>query len=124
LNPNDIYIANCVLEKSDDMRERTADGKPKWMVKNLFELKRPTNVVFENNVLRHSWVGPQNGFGQSAQRRGSRMRHNYLRAELSRNRVSVPRRVLESTHLHEHPHSTMRQAAGFEARRRGRNLKG
>jgi hypothetical protein len=62
LNPNDIYIAHCVLEKTDDMRERTADGKPKWMVKNLFELKRATNVVFENNVLRTSWAGAQNGF--------------------------------------------------------------
>lgn len=62
LNPSDIYIANCILEKTEDMRERRADGKPRWMVKNLFELKRATNVVFENNICRNNWAGAQNGF--------------------------------------------------------------
>jgi hypothetical protein len=62
LNPSDIYIANCLLEKTDDMRELTPEGKPKWLVKNLFELKRAVNVVFENNTLRNSWAGAQNGF--------------------------------------------------------------
>lgn len=60
-NPADILVENCELFKSDDMQERTPDGKPRWMLKNIFQLKRAENVVIRNCVLRNSFPGPHNG---------------------------------------------------------------
>lgn len=60
-NPSDILIENCELFKSDDMQEKRPDGRPRWMLKNIFQLKRAENVTVRNCVLRNSFPGPHNG---------------------------------------------------------------
>ncbi|TLY42810.1 MAG: hypothetical protein E6K59_08050, partial [Nitrospirae bacterium] len=56
LVPSDIEIRGNHLFKPTAWRTQL------WTVKNLFELKNARRVLFEGNVLEHSWVSGQDGY--------------------------------------------------------------
>jgi hypothetical protein len=62
LVPADIRIVGNHFSKPIAWRDPPAPGRPRWMVKNILELKNARRVHIEGNVLEHNWAAAQNGF--------------------------------------------------------------